>query len=214
MEKDRDEDLIDLEDREDEEYDQDGDDFGDSPDDYVKGSELAEWARERRKNLLFGGGAIILAFFLIFIVTSKRGDSVPREDFGALLLRVDRLELRMAQLDGLEAAIVNLLEAQAAHPDDGVLAGQLDLLAGKVEALQQKMGSIASDFQALQKTGSSAPETAGEAVRFHTVQRGETLYGIARMHNLSLERLCSLNNLNPRDTLRVGQRLRVSPGTN
>lgn len=214
MEKDHDEDLVDLEDREDEEYGQDGDDFGDDPDDYVKGSELAEWARERRKTILLGGGAIILVFFLIFIVASKGGDSVPGEDFRALLLRVDRLELRMAQLDGLETAIVNLLEAQGAHPDEGALAGQLDLLAAKVEALQQRMGSIATDFQSLQKTGSPAPETARDAVHFHTVQRGETMYGIARMYNLSLDRLSTLNDLNPKDTLRVGQRLRVSPGTN
>ncbi|MCK9229737.1 MAG: LysM peptidoglycan-binding domain-containing protein [Syntrophales bacterium] len=207
MENDRDEDIVELDDQESESGDWEVDDPGDD----MGGSELAEWARERRNTLLIGAGVIILAFFLIFTVVSNRGDSLPAEDARALLMRVERLELRMAQLDGLEAAIVNLLEARTAYPDDGALAERLDLLAGKVETLQQRMGSIATDFQSLQKAGSSTQEAARDTIRFHTVQPGETLFAITRMYNLTLDRLCSMNDLNPKETLRVGQRLRVSP---
>lgn len=43
---------------------------------------------------------------------------------------------------------------------------------------------------------------------YHTVQRGENLWEIARQHNASVERIRSLNNLSS-DGLQVGQRIRV-----
>ena len=43
---------------------------------------------------------------------------------------------------------------------------------------------------------------------FHTVQRGDTLYGIARRYETTVSAISRLNNLHS-TTLRVGQRLRV-----
>jgi murein DD-endopeptidase MepM/ murein hydrolase activator NlpD len=46
--------------------------------------------------------------------------------------------------------------------------------------------------------------------RFHTVRRGDTLSAIARGHGTTVSRLCKLNRISTRSTLRVGQRIRTS----
>ncbi len=43
----------------------------------------------------------------------------------------------------------------------------------------------------------------------HVVRRGESLWGIARAHGLSVNRLASLNGMQPGDTLRVGRKLKL-----
>ena len=54
--------------------------------------------------------------------------------------------------------------------------------------------------------------TAGS--QFHVVQRGETLYGIARINNMDVNALSASNNIAPGQTLREGQVLRLSPPPN
>jgi LysM repeat protein len=49
---------------------------------------------------------------------------------------------------------------------------------------------------------------AEEAV-YHTIVGGDTLYGIARTHGTSVQELCTLNNMQMTDTLRIGKTLRV-----
>lgn len=46
--------------------------------------------------------------------------------------------------------------------------------------------------------------------RFHTVQKGEHLYGIAERYGTSINDLCILNGITRRTTLRVGQELMLS----
>jgi membrane-bound lytic murein transglycosylase D len=56
----------------------------------------------------------------------------------------------------------------------------------------------------------SAEETDEEdapKVRVHIVQRGDTLYGIARRYGVPLSRIYRLNNLGPKSVIRPGQRV-------
>ncbi len=53
--------------------------------------------------------------------------------------------------------------------------------------------------------------TAGS--KFHVVQRGETLYGIARVNKLDINELAAWNNIFTTQTLRDGQVLRLQPPT-
>jgi membrane-bound lytic murein transglycosylase D len=46
-------------------------------------------------------------------------------------------------------------------------------------------------------------------VRTYTVKNGDTVYSIATANNISTERLCRANNLDPRAILRAGQNLRL-----
>ena len=66
-------------------------------------------------------------------------------------------------------------------------------------------------------TSSSAPQemSAAPAVRsydVYTVQKGDTLYGIARKYGIKLPELLAMNNLDNNATIKIGQKLTV-PGT-
>lgn len=60
------------------------------------------------------------------------------------------------------------------------------------------------------KATSSTNKYVSGNVKYHRIKRGETLGAIARRYGVSVSRICSLNNITPRTTLRVGKSLRVS----
>lgn len=46
-------------------------------------------------------------------------------------------------------------------------------------------------------------------IPFHTVERGDSLYGIAERYGTSVARLCEINNIRRNAYLKVGQRIRI-----
>jgi LysM repeat protein len=48
------------------------------------------------------------------------------------------------------------------------------------------------------------------SVKFHTVQKGESLFRIAQNNGMKLDELCKLNNIKAKTSIRPGQRLRLS----
>jgi LysM repeat protein len=60
------------------------------------------------------------------------------------------------------------------------------------------------------RDGAPAPRRT-DPVRWHTVQPGQRLGGIAARHGIEVEALCGANDLEPTSTIRPGQRL-VIPG--
>ncbi len=70
-------------------------------------------------------------------------------------------------------------------------------------------GQLTCDTLVLRKTRwSYAGYPLG--TRFHTVKKGEHLYGIAERYGTSINALCDLNGITRRSTLRVGQQLVLS----
>lgn len=63
--------------------------------------------------------------------------------------------------------------------------------------------AVYTDGPALQATSTPSGE------RFHTIQKGDTLFGIAKDHNISVADLKKKSGLTERSTLRVGQRIRI-----
>lgn len=52
------------------------------------------------------------------------------------------------------------------------------------------------------------------AAKIHVVEKGETLYGIARNYNINIDELRSWNNMDPESSfIRTGTKLKVSPGS-
>ncbi len=54
----------------------------------------------------------------------------------------------------------------------------------------------------------SAPDPEPEEV-YHKIKSGDTLYSIARRYGTTVNKLCKLNSISAKSTLRVGRRLRV-----
>jgi RND family efflux transporter MFP subunit len=61
------------------------------------------------------------------------------------------------------------------------------------------------------RSASGAILTGETSEQYHEVQSGESLYLIANKYGLSVDELCRLNNINPRQIIRPGQKLLVSP---
>ncbi len=47
-------------------------------------------------------------------------------------------------------------------------------------------------------------------VNYHRIQKGDTLGAIAKRYGISVNKICSLNNITPKTTLRVGKSIRIS----
>ena len=57
-------------------------------------------------------------------------------------------------------------------------------------------------------TSAKAPAPQAEEV-YHTVVKGDTLYGIAKKHGTTVNKICQLNNITTSTILKVGRKLRV-----
>lgn len=113
---------------------------------------------------------------------------------------------------GLGASGSDVRELQRMLQIRGFRPGALDGVYGRhtqeaVKAYQRSVG--------LPMVGVVGPQTTASLLKSpggtYTVQRGDSLYGIARSHNTTADRLRSLNNLRT-DTILVGQRLTVLGG--
>ncbi|MBQ6309926.1 MAG: LysM peptidoglycan-binding domain-containing protein [Bacteroidales bacterium] len=67
--------------------------------------------------------------------------------------------------------------------------------------------SSGSGSSSSKSNGSSAKSSGG--AKYYTVKKGDTLYGIARKNNISLNELLKLNGLTAKSTIHAGKKLRV-----
>ncbi len=212
MDKDPDIDIIELADTVDKEEEGVQQNFDDEYDDEPRSSFTLQ------KKTLYIGGAIVLVVIVIVALLSSSGESdISKADFSALSERIEHIEARVSDLEGLEGRISVALQAQKsalketvteAAGTGGTMVQQLDLLARKVEALQQKMGSVVKEAQAIR--ADKTERTQVQKARYHVVNRGDSLYGIAKKYGLSVEKLCALNKISTRKPIHPGQKLLVS----
>jgi LysM repeat protein len=144
--------------------------------------------------LIFAGGLI---YFLSKGLTGG-GTSL-------LQLKVTALEQKIA---GLEQQLAELHGKISTSGSDPTLLQRVDALAKKVESMEKHKQPTAESKS--KPSPPSKPAVSTEK-RYHTVQKGETLYRISKKYGISLEELRKLNNLSGDQQLRTGQKLLVSP---
>ncbi len=145
--------------------------------------------------LIFAGGIL---YFL--------GRQPASSGVGPLQSKVIALEQRVV---GLEKQIAELRGKNNTPAPDLALLQRVDALSQKVEALE-KQKPPAPEPKA--KPPTPPKPAASVEKKYHTVQKGETLYGISKKYGISVEELRKLNNLSKDPSLRTGQKLLVSPG--
>jgi len=214
MDKDPDVDIIELADTVDTEQEIEENSFEDIYDDEPRSINL-------QKKTLFIGGAVVLFVIVIVALLSSGGSDLSVADFNALVDRMDRIEARVADIEGIEERISTALHAQKdtlketlteAAGTGGTMVQQLDLLARKVETLQQKMSSVIKEAQAVRADKNERIQA--QKTRYHIVKRGDSLYRIALKYGLTVDGLCNLNKISPRQSIYPGQKLVVSVGNN
>lgn len=67
-----------------------------------------------------------------------------------------------------------------------------------------------TDLRASKSTKTTNNKYATGTVSYYRIKKGDTLGAIARRHGIPVSKLCSLNNISTRETLRVGKSLRIS----
>jgi LysM repeat protein len=164
-----------------------------------------------------GGGSgsngylrIVVVVFLVLIIAGGilyfLGRQPASSGVGPLQSKVIALEQRIV---GLEKQIAELQGKISTPGPDLALLQRVDALTQKVEALE-KQKPAAPEPRA--KPLTPPKPTASVEKKYHTVQKGETLYGISKKYGISAEELRKLNNLSKDPSLRTGQKLLVSPG--
>lgn len=68
-------------------------------------------------------------------------------------------------------------------------------------------GNNASNYR--EPVSNTNKYVSGE-VNYHRIRKGDTLGAIAKRYGTSVNKLCSMNNITPRTTLRVGKSIRIS----
>ena len=120
------------------------------------------------------------------------------------------LQSKLANLEqkisSLEKQITELQGKVSTLGPDPALLQKFDALTQKVEALEKQPAA-----QTKAKPSASSKPAASTEKQFHTVQKGDTLYGISKKYKISVENLRKLNNLSGDPALRAGQKLQVSP---
>ena len=108
--------------------------------------------------------------------------------------RTRPLDLEVGARDGV-VAVVGIKDAAYQRVAAGVARGVRGVRA--VQGLGDESDA-----------GVAAPVSIPAMPQVHVVERGDTLFGIARRYSLSVETLRALNDLRS-DNIRVGQRLRL-----
>ena len=143
------------------------------------------------------------------------GDGSNGERMGALEKRLAQLESRMSHLEAGNGEDQDVRRQQAAIDKLGARFNRLESSLGK------RIDQLATDVKKL-KTPPPAKKAAPKAsstqkapaekpdVRYHTVQKKETLYRISVTYGLTVEQLLQLNDLPKDAVIKPGQKLRVS----
>ncbi|MEQ8241330.1 MAG: LysM peptidoglycan-binding domain-containing protein, partial [Cyclobacteriaceae bacterium] len=78
----------------------------------------------------------------------------------------------------------------------------------------EEVEPVEDEAMIVEKSNEDIPTPSSEKSKIHTVTSGETLYGIARQYNLSVNDLLAFNNLEKASALSIGQKLRISENNN
>jgi membrane-bound lytic murein transglycosylase D len=116
------------------------------------------------------------------------------------------MEQKIVALERQQAALQARLPAEGA---EAALTGKVDTLAQRIEALEKRPVAAVAD-----KPKAAAKEKKEKAVapsgkKTHTVQKGETVYGISKKYGMKPADLRKLNNLGDEDPVKPGQKLVV-----
>ena len=187
-----------------------------------------------KKILLLGGACLVLLIALFALYSGSRNKRPPDKVNPATRATLSQLEQKIARLEGIGKKI-EFLEARDRELNkslaelnrmERLLTQRVDRLSQVVDDLQNSMSlpsggtEQTSTAPAEERSYSQAPTTIRRMpfslpeTRHHEVRPGDTLYSIAQRYSLTVDQLCRLNNMTPRQVIHPGQELLVASGGN
>jgi LysM repeat protein len=127
---------------------------------------------------------------------------VPDGRLNAMVTRIEVLEVELVQLHSrmnrLQQTMSELVQSR--QPPSPVRDDPED-----ITTMEDSPPPVNGDAGEIQKE--PKPPISSNVRRFYDVRRGDTLYWIAQKHNLSVDELLRLNNMDKRQSIFPGQRL-------
>jgi len=194
--------------------------------------------KSHRRLLILGGMGLLLMIVLIALFSGDRNKLFTEKPTSTKKQEIlNQLEERITRLEGIEKKIT-LLEKQGKELRQSLeeidrtgrsLRQRPDKPSQVDDNLQERMTSHAAKApRAMQRipiapTGkrydTESPLTIKRMPfslpkrRYHEVRPGENLYWIAQQYGISLDELCRLNHITPKQLIHPGQKLLVAPGS-
>ena len=157
------------------------------------------------KKYLIALFAILIIHFAVF------ADSVHKVEKGDTLYSISRkYQITVAEL----RAANNLSENDVIKIGQKLIIPTADIttaVALAADNSQKKDNDKPSTSSTTASTTTASTSSSADSV--YVVEKGDTLYGIARKNNITVAELMNLNNLNSSDVIKVGQKLKIKAVT-
>lgn len=168
------------------------------------------------KTIVIAGAGLLLALVVVLMIFSGSPRSAEKEQISSLDVRLKQVEEKLAKLEWIDTGLARL---DRKEKDISALSERITQIeAGLGRRIDQiareaaKPESPAPRPEAAAKPGAAAPKVdKTPAPKTYVVQKGDTLYSIARRHDTTVAQLLKLNNLSPQSPIRAGQKLMVAP---
>jgi LysM repeat protein len=169
-----------------------------------------------KSTLLFVGAALLI-ILVIITVTYFTGNGSSEKTVASIQARVKALEEKIARFDELQSSVAALQQREETLRESvsGVqssvtaLKGTLDTVSREVALLNKRPGPTPGREKS---SASVRKKEAGKVhAGYHVVQKGESLYTIAKKNSISVGELCRLNKISLKSVIHPGQKLLVTP---
>jgi LysM repeat protein len=159
---------------------------------------------DKKKIGIFAAVGVVVLAVIGGIYMMLGNGGISKDEARLMQTKLGSLEQKIVALEKQQAALQARLPAEGA---EAALTGKIDTLAQRVEALEKKPAPVAAEKP---KAAQKEKAAASSGKKVHTVQKGETIYGISKKYGMKPDDLRKLNNLGAEDTVKPGQKLVVS----
>jgi hypothetical protein len=154
---------------------------------------------------IFSGCVLLLFVVALFYFLSgyAKENFVSKDDIAIIEYQLGQINEKLEQ----ETQVNQLLEKTNILQDkiniqrnkefENLFADKIDQLTLKIATIEDKINALSENMPVLTQH------------RYHEVRRGESLFGIAQKYGLTLQKLCTLNSVDPEGKIFPGQKLVV-----
>jgi len=161
---------------------------------------------DKKKIGIFAAIGVVALAVIGGIYMMLGNGGISKDEARLMQTKLGSLEQKITAMEKQQAAMQARLPAEGA---EAALTGKLDTLAQRIEALEKKPAPVAAEKPKAAAKEKKEKAVASSGKKTHTVQKGETVYGISKKYGMKPADLRKLNNLGEDDPVKPGQKLVV-----